>query len=498
MRRAVIYARYSAGPKQTDQSIEGQVAECTRYAEAHDLRVVDVYADHHVSGKSTEGRDEFLRMIDDAGRGLFDVVIVWKVDRFGRDRRDIAVYKHALKKAGVALYYAAESVPEGPEGILLESLLEGMAEYYSADLRQKVVRGIRESAKKGRYAVGRLPLGYMRDSEGRPVPDPETAPVVRMIFEQYAAGVSSAELVRICQNRGLKMNKSTIYRILRNERYLGHWVLLDVPVDVEPLIDEGVFLEVKERFGRSRNGSGSAVSRYVLSGKCVCSRCGRTMQGASGHGRSGEVYTYYRCPGRKDSSCDLPQLRAPELEDAVLNKTRELMLTDEMIDTLTERMMAIQEEDAKRSDVPRLEKALADVERRRSNILKAIEAGAFAPELNDRLADLAEEADALRVEIEREKIKKPQIPKEFLRQWLVSFRDGSVLDDDFAERMADAFLYSVKCYEDHVVVAFNVLGNAGGRLVSTLSLEVDFLNLRSNTPTVFWPFIILRIDPTRK
>ena len=174
------------------------------------------------------------------------------------------------------------------------------------------------------------------------------------------------------------------------------------------------------------------------------------------------------------------------------------MLTDEMIDTLMERMMAIQEEDAKRSDVPRLEKALADVERRRSNILKAIEAGAFAPELNDRLADLAEEADALRVEIEREKIKKPQIPKEFLRQWLVSFRDGSVLDDDFAERMADAFLYSVKCYEDHVVVAFNVLGDADGRLVSTLSLEVDFLNLRSNTPTVFWPFIILRIDLTRK
>lgn len=492
MRRAVIYARYSAGPKQTDQSIEGQVAECTRYAEAHELRVVDVYADHHVSGKSTEGRDDFLRMIDDAGRGLFDVVIVWKVDRFGRDRRDIAVYKHALKKAGVALVYAAESVPEGPEGILLESLLEGMAEYYSADLRQKVVRGIRESAKKGRYAVGRLPLGYMRDGEGRPVPDPETAPIVRMIFEQYAAGVSSAELVRICQNKGLKMNKSTMYRILRNERYLGRWVLLDVPVDVEPLVSMEVFEEVKEKFKKSRNGSGSAVSRYVLSGKCVCSRCGRMMQGASGHGRNGDVYLYYRCAGRKSGDCDAPQVKAPELEDLVLNSTRDIMLTDDMIDALVVRMMDIQRDDAERSEVPRMQKALDDVERRRANIIKAIEAGAFAPELNDRLLELSEQADRIRTELERAKIKKPLVPEDFLRQWLLSFRDGSVLDDDFAERMAQTFLDSVTVFDDHVVVVFNATGENGGN-VSTSLQKVDFPRLRSNLPAVSWPFIILRI-----
>lgn len=492
MNRAVIYARYSAGPRQTDQSIEGQVADCTRYAEAHGLRVVDVYTDHHVSGKSTDGRDEFLRMIDDAGKGLFDVVIVWKVDRFGRDRRDIAIYKHALKKAGVSLLYAAEAVPDGPEGILLESLLEGMAEYYSADLRQKVVRGIRESAKKGRWSVGRLPLGYTRDKEGCPVPDPELAPVIRRIFSDYAAGVPGAEIVRNLTKQGVKMNKSTIYRILRNERYLGRWVLLGVPVDVEPLVTEEVFDAVKEKFGTSRNGAASAKVRYVLSGKCVCSRCGRTMQGASAHGRTG-VYYYYRCPGRKDGTCDFPQIPAPELEDLVLNATRDVMLTDDMIDALVARMMDIQREDAERSELPRMQKALDDVERRRSNIVKAIEAGAFAPELNDRLLELAEEADALRLEIERAKIKKPLIPEDFLRQWLLSFRDGSVLDDDFAERMAQTFLASVTCFEDHVVVVFNATGADGGN-VSTLLRTVDCARLRSNRPVILWPFIILRID----
>ena len=492
MTRAVIYARYSAGPRQTDQSIEGQVADCTRYAEAHGLTVVDVYADHHVSGKSTDGRDDFLRMIDDAAKGLFEVVIVWKVDRFGRDRRDIAIYKHALKKAGVSLVYAAESVPDGPEGILLESLLEGLAEYYSADLRQKVVRGIRESAKKGRWSVGRLPFGYTKDEDGRPVPDPELAPVVRRIYSDYAAGVPAAEIVRDLTKQGVKMNQSTIYRILRNERYLGRWVLLDVVLDVEPLVTEEVFDAVKEKFKTSRNGSASAKVRYVLSGKCICSRCGRVMQGASAHGRSG-VYYYYRCPGRKDGSCDFPQLKAPELEDLVLNSTRDVMLTDDMIDALVVRMMDIQQTDTERSELPRMEKALADVERRKKNILKAIESGAYAPELNDRMQELSEEADGLRLEIERAKIKKPLVPEEFLRQWLLSFRDGSVLDDDFAERMAQTFITSVTCFVDHVVVVFNATGTDGSN-VSTSLHTVDCPRLRSNRPVVLWPYIVLRLD----
>lgn len=118
----VIYARYSAGPNQTDQSIEGQVADCRAYAEANGIQIVEIYADHHISGKSLEGRDEFKRMLYDAEHHRFDCVIVWKIDRFGRDRYDIANCKMKLKRAGVELRYARESVPDGPEGIILESV----------------------------------------------------------------------------------------------------------------------------------------------------------------------------------------------------------------------------------------------------------------------------------------------------------------------------------------------------------------------------------------
>ena len=140
MTRAVIYARYSAGPRQTDQSIEGQLTVCHKYCEEKGLAVVGEYCDRHISGK-TDARPEFQRMIADARARKFDVVVVYKTDRFARNKYDSAIYKAELKKSGVKILYAAEAIPEGPEGIILESLLEGLAEYYSAELAQIEITG---------------------------------------------------------------------------------------------------------------------------------------------------------------------------------------------------------------------------------------------------------------------------------------------------------------------------------------------------------------------
>ena len=104
--RGVIYARYSHGPHQTEQSIEGQVADCRAFAAQKGIDVLEVYADRHVSGTSTAGRDEFQRMLQDAERHKFDVVITWKIDRFGRSREDIALNKIRLRRAGFVLMYA--------------------------------------------------------------------------------------------------------------------------------------------------------------------------------------------------------------------------------------------------------------------------------------------------------------------------------------------------------------------------------------------------------
>ncbi|MEI3405663.1 MAG: recombinase family protein [Christensenellales bacterium] len=156
--KAVIYARYSSD-NQREESIEGQIRECTEYAVRNDITILSSYIDRALSARTAD-RPEFQRMIADSEKGLFDVVLVWKLDRFSRDRYDSAHYKHILKKNGVRVISARENISEGPEGIILESMLEGYAEYYSAELSEKIQRGQKENALKCRSNGGNIPLGY--------------------------------------------------------------------------------------------------------------------------------------------------------------------------------------------------------------------------------------------------------------------------------------------------------------------------------------------------
>ena len=148
-KRLVAYYRYSGGSHQTEQSIEGQRRDCETYARIHGMVILHEYIDRHISGK-TDDRPEFQQMIADAGKGMFDYVICWKTDRIARSRYDSIIYKKKLRDNGVELLYAAEANVEGSGGIIVEGLMEALAEYYSAELAEKVRRGMRESALKGK------------------------------------------------------------------------------------------------------------------------------------------------------------------------------------------------------------------------------------------------------------------------------------------------------------------------------------------------------------
>ena len=187
---AVIYARYSSD-NQREESIEGQIRECTAYAEKNGFTVVKHYIDRAISAK-TDNRPQFQQMIKDSANGLFEIVLVWKLDRFSRDRCDSAHYKHILKKNGVKVVSAKEHISDGPEGIILESMLEGYAEFYSAELSEKIHRGQKENALKGKNNGGGIPLGYLLDKQTQKlIIDPETAPLVVEIFERYSEGAMS-------------------------------------------------------------------------------------------------------------------------------------------------------------------------------------------------------------------------------------------------------------------------------------------------------------------
>ena len=200
--KAVIYARYSSD-SQREESIEGQIRECTEYAERNGITVLRSYIDRALSARTAD-RPEFQRMIADSSRKLFDVVLIWKLDRFSRDRYDSAHYKRILKKNGVKVVSAKENISDGPEGIILESMLEGYAEYYSAELSEKIQRGQKDNALKCKNNGGNTPLGYVVGSDGILAIDPLTAPLVTEIFTRYDSGESISEITKSFNDRGLK------------------------------------------------------------------------------------------------------------------------------------------------------------------------------------------------------------------------------------------------------------------------------------------------------
>ena len=230
--KAVIYARYSS-ENQREESIEGQIRECTAFAEKNGITILKHYIDRAYSAK-TDNRPEFQRMIKDSAKKGFDVVIVWKLDRFSRNRYDSAKYKAMLRKNDVKVVSATESISEGAEGIILESVLEGMAEYYSADLAEKVSRGMTENALKCRFNGGNIPFGYMIDEEQHYQPDPEKAPLVIEMFRRYAGGESITDIVEDLNARGIRtskgnrFNKNSLARIFANRRYIGEYAYKEI------------------------------------------------------------------------------------------------------------------------------------------------------------------------------------------------------------------------------------------------------------------------------
>ena len=190
---AVIYARYSSN-SQREESIEGQIRDCTAYAERNGYMVIGAYADRAISG-TTDDRPEFQKMIKDSKRKQFDLVIVWKLDRFARNRYDSAHYKALLRKNGVRVLSATEAISQGAEGIILESVLEGMAEYYSAELAEKVIRGQTENALSCRFNGGTIPIGYKINKDRKFEIDTETAPYVLSAFKSYINQIKIAGVI---------------------------------------------------------------------------------------------------------------------------------------------------------------------------------------------------------------------------------------------------------------------------------------------------------------
>ena len=459
---AVIYARYSSD-NQREESIEGQIRECTAYAEKNGITVVKHYIDRAYSAR-TANRPEFQRMVKDSERRLFDIVLVWKLDRFARDRYDAAHYKHILQKNHVKLVSATEPISDSPAGIMMERMLTGMAEYYSAELSEKIVRGMTENVLKGKYNGGTIPIGYVIDADRHFQIDPLTAPFVVEAFKRYAEGATMKQVLDWLNRQGVKTGKNhaftynSVHTLLTNRRYMGENRFQDIvmPDTIPVIVEKELFDRVQEKMAKNRRAPArhKAEDDYLLTTKLFCGMCGSMMFGECGTGRNKTVHHYYKCAkAKRTHSCKKKTVRKVWLEDLVVNATLEMLQDNQAIDAIVEMVMQLQ--DQENTTLPLLEKQLKETEAGIQNMLNAIQAGILTSSTKERLEALEAQKKELEVRITEEKLAKPKLSPDFVRFWLTRFRKLNLQIKSHRETLVNTFVNAIYLYDDKVLLTFN-------------------------------------------
>lgn len=467
---AVIYARYSSHA-QSEQSIEGQLSEAKKYAAAHGYTIVREYIDRAQSGR-TDNRADFQRMLRDTAKKQFSVIICWKVDRIGRNREEIAINKMKCRQNGVRIEYIAETIPDSPEGVILESVLEGFAEYYSLQLSQNVRRGHAESAQKCQSVGGNLALGYKVAPDKKYIIDEDTAPVVRMIFSMYSEGRTIPEIVRhlnslgLRTTRGKQFTKNSVPSILKNKKYIGIYSYLDmeIPGGIPRIIDDETFYKCQDMLKINKRAPSKTWARadYILSDKLFCGKCGASMMGESGTSKTGAKHNYYICSGKKRfKTCDKRAVRQADIENAVIRATCELLQDDELLDFIIDRTWDYYiAQDNSQEELTQLRRQLAQTDTAITNLIRAIEAGILTAETKQRMGELSATKAELKASIaDREISSGFHLTKDHIAYYLRKLRDFEYSDRESQKRLINTFVNSVFVFDDHLKLTYNFSGD---------------------------------------
>ena len=457
MKTAVIYARYSSD-SQTEQSIEGQLRVCEEYAQKNNILILNTYIDRAMTG-TNDNRPDFQRMIKDSSRKEWNYVICYKFDRFSRNKYETAIHKKALKDNGVKVISATEFVPDTPEGIIFESMLEGYAEYYSAELSQKIRRGNNESRRKGNLTGGKIPYGY-KNVNKKAVIVPEEADIVRYIFERYSIGVYVKDIIVELNGKGL-LHKgkpfvpNTVYGILGNERYSGIYRHNGEVFDniYPPIVPKETFDKVRGKVNANKFGKRSEYITYLLKDKIKCGYCGKSIIGDNGTAHSGERKYYYKCRGRKAklNDCRKQAIRKDILEKIVLESVIEQIQKTNNLDYIVRSLMREQERQAQANIVLNLLlKEQRQTQNAIQNIMTAIENGGTSNTAMKRLRELEDRQNELERQILIEKSKTAsQLTEKQIREF---YSQALALEPKL---LINYLIKQVTLYDDKIEIQFN-------------------------------------------
>ena len=419
-----IYARVSSDKQDVDLSLTAQLKALREFAAKNGHTVVREYVDEAESGR-TVNRPTFQEMIREARQKPppFEGILVWKLSRFARNREDSIIYKSLLRKLGVQVVSISEPIDNSPTGQMLEGIIEVMDEFYSKNLAQDVVRGMREAVSRGFSVSSGAPYGFRRvqvndggKMRAKLEPDEARAPVIRRIYDDACHCLGVKEIASrlnqdgVASPKGGRWGKATVYKILTNEIYAGTLVWgasgtyhgaaglkpLRVENAVTPLVSMELFRQVQGLL-HSRSPKVIAprrvTSQYLLSGILKCGQCGASMFGVGA--KSGQFHYYVCSTAYRQGSkvCGERPVRRERMDDFAIAKIVPAVLRDEnitrIVDILNEEKA---QESATATDrVNTFEHELNGVAQRLERLYEALETGLV------KLADLAPRIQELRI-----------------------------------------------------------------------------------------------------
>ncbi len=420
------------------------------------------YIDRATTG-TNDNREAFQQMLKDSDKKAWDYVLCYKLDRFSRNKYEMAIHRKHLKDNDVKILSAMENIPDSPEGVLLESLLEGINQYYSEELSQKTKRGLRETRIKGNYMGGPINYGYSVKHEiigeqtvAKVVINEEEAPVLLHIFEAYAAGKRIPDIVRELDGRGIKnrgnpFTVNSIYFMLQQEKYTGVYTFDgETFTHIYPaIIPKELFQTVRKRIDKNKTGKHVIGVDYILMGKCYCGYCGHKLRSAAGTTTDGTIFRYYRCPySKKDVNCHNKSVRKEVLEEIVANVLAEELTKPDNLKNLTDKVFELYCAKAQdENDLHRYEKELAATDKAIKNVLVAIEEGIFTPSTKQRLTELEEKKHRLEQAITVESAKeKNLLTKEDIERHIC---DAVKLS---AKQMVELLVERIDVYADKICI----------------------------------------------
>lgn len=446
MTRAVIYARFSSS-KQREASIDDQLRVCRAWCADNGCEVVAEYCDRAKSGR-TDDRPQFQLMISNAGES--DIVLVYAMDRFSRDRFDAPVYKKRLRDRGVRVVSATEAMPDGPESMIIESIYEAMAAMESAHISQRARRGMEGNALKCHHNGVRL-FGYDLLEDGSYAVNDAQAAFVREAFSRRLSGEAPNSIARdfaargVTTTRGRPCNYSMVHKMLANEKYMGtySWGGVRVEGGMPAIVDRGTFMAAQRVVSKKVRG-GEEWGEFAFSGRGVCMVCGSNLVGTSGHGKSGRRYDYYRC----GTKCGVRPIRADVMESAVARELRRMLRNRETALTIARAVSVAMTDETAANRLSAARAALSEASGGIANIMRAVEQGMEYSDVAERLAELKAQRERAESDIalwEGRSTVDPESFADFLQS-------GEALDE---KRLLDAFVWQVRLGDDEIVAILN-------------------------------------------